>query len=301
MEDLSTSNRIVVGVDGSVNAAAALSWALQEARARRAPLEAVYVWHESSISYGAPGYVPLSQDDVDDLARKILDAAMSTLSVSTDEAKVDLRAAIGVPVEVLTEAVEAPEAAMLVLGARGHGGVSGLLLGSVSHAITHRSSKPVAIIPTGWTADGSSAIARNIVVGVDGSEGSERALAWAVAEAAARSSSVEAVMVWSRPSPVLPAHLPLGAIAGVGEDSKVLDVLREFVAKVDAPGVPVECTIVEGHPAEALLERSSAGQLLVIGSRGRGRAREALLGSVSHAVTHRTAVPVVVVPTRHGG
>ena len=45
MEDLSTSNRIVVGVDGSVNAAAALSWALQEARARRAPLEAVYVWH----------------------------------------------------------------------------------------------------------------------------------------------------------------------------------------------------------------------------------------------------------------
>ncbi len=301
MEDLSSSNRVVVGIDGSANAVAALSWALEEAQPRGALVEAVYVWHESSISYGAPGYVPLSQDDVDDLARKILDAALSTLSLSTDEIKVDLRAATGVPVEVLRAAIEATEVAMVVLGARGHGGVSGLLLGSVSQSMTHRSSKPVAIIPTGWTADSSGAAARTIVVGVDGSEESGRALVWAVAEAAARGWAVEAVMVWSPPSPVLPAHLPLGAMKGVGDDSKVLDVLREFVGKVDASGVPVECTIVEGHPAEALLERASAGQLLVVGSRGRGRAREALWGSVSHAVTHRAAVPVVVVPTHHGG
>jgi nucleotide-binding universal stress UspA family protein len=286
---------ILVGIDGSPNAAAALAWAIGEARVRHASVECLYVWHESTFAYGAPGYFPLGQDDVDRVARDNLHGALTSISGPTDDVKIDLRAPIGVPVELLSQATEADDVEMAVLGARGEGGVAGLLLGSVSHAMTHRSHKPVAIIPAGWKErDPDRSVAR-IVVGVDGSEESERALAWAIADASAWGASVEALMVWTIPSPVLPAHLSVHAIDHVLQEGTMLALLQESVDKVNAAGVEIVCSVAQGHPAEILLERASTADLLVVGSRGRGRAREALFGSVSHASTHGAIVPVVVV------
>ncbi len=292
-----SGQKILVGIDGSANAAAALAWAVSEAEARGASVEAVYVWHEPSMAYSAAGYIPPVVGDVEDMAQLILD---DTLKIVPDipDVKIGLRGASGAPVDILTRAAEEPDVAMTALGTRGHGGVAGLLLGSVSHAMTHHSRKPLAIIPGNCLDTGPQQSKQKIVVGVDGSEESKLALRWAAAEAAARDVSLEAVMVWSTPSRVVPAHPPLSALSLADQESKVEETLRAVVAGVDTNGVDVECTVVSGHPAAALLARAGTAQLLVVGSRGLGRARETISGSVSHACTHHASLPVVVVPSR---
>jgi nucleotide-binding universal stress UspA family protein len=72
-----------------------------------------------------------------------------------------------------------PDVAVLAAGARGHGGVAGLLLGSVSHSLTHHAHCPRVVVPKGWRPV-ENGTTRRLLVGVDGSAGSERALRWAV-------------------------------------------------------------------------------------------------------------------------
>lgn len=280
--------KIVVGIDGSANATSALRWAVEEASHRQASVEAVHVWEIPSLAYSAPGYIPPDEAAMDRVGQGILDAALSTMDHG--DVKVLLRSVEGTPIPVLTAAADEPDVIMLVVGARGHDGVAGLLLGSVSHALTHHCPKPLVVVPPEWSP------AEKIVVGVDGSHESARALAWAIEDAAIRGAPVEAVLVWTTPSPALPLHLPLPATESSGQVDKIGARLREVVDRVDHHGVPVNTVIVTGHPARALTERSREGQMLVIGSRGLSRAHEVVTGSVSHGCTHRAVVPVVVVP-----
>jgi nucleotide-binding universal stress UspA family protein len=296
-----TGQKIVVGIDGSANAAAALGWAIDEAGATGASVEAVFVWQEPNMAYGYPGYIPgyvsVLPADIEKMGQHALDAALQVIPEISD-VKVVLRAAAGSPVAVLTQASEEPDVSIIAVGTRGHGGVAGLLLGSVSHAMTHHCKKPLAVIPADWLDIYPERARQRIVVGVDGSEESKLALRWATATAAARGVPVEAVMVWSSPSPVLPAHVPLRALGLAGQESKVEADLHALVADVGTDGVQIDCTVLPGHPASTLLERAGTAQMLVVGSRGLGRAHATISGSVSHACTNHASLPIVVVPSR---
>jgi nucleotide-binding universal stress UspA family protein len=136
-----------------------------------------------------------------------------------------------------------------------------------------------------------------IVVGVDGSESSRAALAWAVREAALTGATVDAVHAWQVPVPygygygyamILPVP-DLEQAAG-----QVLDKAVAEVADL-APGVEIRTVIVEGNPARALLDAAKDADLLVVGSRGHGGFAEALLGSVSQHCVHHADCPVVVI------
>ncbi len=134
--------RIVVGVDGSPTAHDALDWAIDEARRRDAVVEIIYAWHEPFVL----GYDYLGEHNTgayEAEAQKIIDAAMA--SVDTTGVKVERNVVPGRPSEVLVEAAKG--AALLVVGSRGRGGFSGLLLGSVSQQASHHSPCPVVIIP----------------------------------------------------------------------------------------------------------------------------------------------------------
>ena len=120
-----SGNKILVGIDGSPNASAALEWAIGEARVRHASIECLYVWHEPNIAYGAAGYFPLSQDDIDGLGRDMLHGALSTISGLTDDVKIDLRAFIGVPVEFLRRQRRRTTLSWLCSTRAGKGGVNG--------------------------------------------------------------------------------------------------------------------------------------------------------------------------------
>lgn len=137
---------------------------------------------------------------------------------------------------------------------------------------------------------------QKIVVGVDGSEGSQKALQWAIEEAGRRDATVEALHAWE---PGLTAGLYSGAVfteESVQEaGEKVLD---DTIAAADPAGsTKVERRCVTAQPAAALIEAGKDADLLVVGSRGIGGFYRLLIGSVSSQVAHHAPCPVVVVPT----
>jgi nucleotide-binding universal stress UspA family protein len=137
-----------------------------------------------------------------------------------------------------------------------------------------------------------------IVVGVDGSEGSRRALRWAVREARLRGADLDVVCAVAEPhawaDPVLFPPAPTEDLRGQG-----LALLDEVLAGIDLAGVPVERISAVGGGARVLLEAAIGADLLVVGSRGRGGFKALMLGSVAQqAVTH-AACPVVVVVPEH--
>jgi nucleotide-binding universal stress UspA family protein len=147
-------------------------------------------------------------------------------------------------------------------------------------------------------------VSKPIVVGVDGSDASAAALAWAAEEARLRSVPLVAVFAWS----FIPAQpigdpgmlaVPAGDLAGQleAESEAARVILGEAVSEALAaePGVEVEQRLVEGDPGDALVAASESAALVVVGSHGRSGLKAALLGSVSRHVASHAACPVVVV------
>lgn len=140
-------NVIVVGVDHSPGAKAALVFANDEARLREATIRAVHAWQYAYIGYtGLEGRVPPIGEDLDELHT----AAVAALEASVREAlpetdvPIELDAIQGAPAGVLVEASR--DADLLVVGSRGHGGFVGLLLGSVGQQCAHHAECPVVIV-----------------------------------------------------------------------------------------------------------------------------------------------------------
>jgi len=137
-----------------------------------------------------------------------------------------------------------------------------------------------------------------IVVGVDGSEGGARALAWAVAEAARRGGTVQAVTAWQWADDE--RAVATGVHPGDAE-AKARTMLDEAVAVARAghPDLPVAAEAVRGPSAEVLTAAAANADLLVLGSHGHGRIFHAVLGSVAEACVRAATCPVVVVPAVH--
>jgi nucleotide-binding universal stress UspA family protein len=145
-------------------------------------------------------------------------------------------------------------------------------------------------------ADGSG----EIVVGIDGSGGAQRALAWALDEAGTHGDKVVLVQAWEFPSITLSSFagdaLPVFGRADIervaGEElAKVATAIKE-----QHPTIDVETRLVEGHAGSVLVDQSAGARLLVVGSRGRGGFKGMLMGSVSSSCAPRAHCPVVIVP-----
>jgi nucleotide-binding universal stress UspA family protein len=143
-----------------------------------------------------------------------------------------------------------------------------------------------------------------IIVGVDGSEASKRALQWAAQQAAAERReltlvhTVKAVAPPSMDAKVVNASRAQEALQAAGR--KVLDAARIEAARW-APGLDVTDVLGVTDARELLLQMSEGADMLVVGSHGRGRVRSALLGSVSVALVRRAHCPVVVVRPGNAG
>lgn len=136
-----------------------------------------------------------------------------------------------------------------------------------------------------------------VVVGVDGSASSRKALEWALEYAAALDLTVTAVQAWQTP-----AYYGTGAMVLPGQEieDEARRGLEKTVDEIAAawPQVHVERRIKEGHPAKVLLEVADEARMLVVGSRGHGGFVGAVIGSVSqYCVTHAHC-PVLVVRTK---
>lgn len=139
--------RIVVGVDGSENAAAALAWAIDEARHRDATVEAVLGWQEPVMGGTAAGFVPvpIDTDAFEDGSRGQLDQAVDAVVGGESDVRIDRVLLHDSPAHALLDRAEGAD--LLVVGRRGHGGFLGLLLGSVSQQIVWHAPCPVVVVP----------------------------------------------------------------------------------------------------------------------------------------------------------
>ena len=139
--------RIVVGVEGSDGSRVALRWAIDEAHYRSCDVEVVTAYLPTYVP-AAPdfGYVSLDPIDLVEEVRKMQDdlVAEATARCAKPTVNVEQKLVKGRAADTLIAAAEG--AALLVVGNRGRGGFRGLLLGSVSHQITHHAGCPVVIV-----------------------------------------------------------------------------------------------------------------------------------------------------------
>ena len=139
----SGSGRIVVGIDGSVSSEEALRWAIGQARLTGQPVEALTSWR-IPVDYGMGGAGVITAYDWEGVATKTLSETVAHVLGSADGAEVTQRAVMGHPAQVLLDAAE--DAALLVVGSRGRGGFTGMLLGSVSQHVVARAACPVVVV-----------------------------------------------------------------------------------------------------------------------------------------------------------
>jgi nucleotide-binding universal stress UspA family protein len=132
-----------------------------------------------------------------------------------------------------------------------------------------------------------------VVVGVDGSDGSSRALHFAADEARLRDCSLRVVRAWHMPPLAYQAYIPPNAYDGDMEAAAAID--EQVEAVLGSCELPTEKVVCEGPAAGVLLDAAKGAELLVVGSRGHGGFAGLLLGSVSNQVVHHAHCPVVVV------
>jgi nucleotide-binding universal stress UspA family protein len=139
-----------------------------------------------------------------------------------------------------------------------------------------------------------------MVVGLDGSEASTRAVAWCAEHAAHLGSEV--VVVHAIDLPILPgvgfSYMPVPSLTAAQHEELRDVVSLDWCKPLADAGVRYRVVLVEGTPAEVIMEtaRAEGAELIVTGRRGRGGFVELILGSTSHALTHLADRPLVVVP-----
>ena len=276
---------VVVGVDESPAAAAALRWAVRYGRAHALPVTATMAWSsrdQHSLDREEKSDLELLGADARRDLRAIVERALCEQAATVRQLAVEGSAA-----DVLLATSSTAE--LLVVGARGTGRVKGLLLGSVSRGVLVGACCPVGVVRGDPVADTGP-----IVVGVDGSSTARAALRWAVDEARSRQCPLIALHAWhvtyaghGYPEPHTDAM-----------DSSAESVLRREIAAVDGYGLcaPVEPRLVQAFAGSALVAESAAASLLVVGVRGHRSLAGRVLGSVSDHVAQRAQCPVVVIP-----
>jgi nucleotide-binding universal stress UspA family protein len=285
----SRASTILVAVDGSPESDAAVAWAARESSIRSAPVTLMHVispvlasWPIETM-FNPPAWYENS-------ARHIVEHAEKTFQSSwagTTPADVHTAISNGGIVPVLAKASE--DAQMVVVGSRGLGTVKGTLLGSVSSGLLHHAHCPVAII----RADQAEVLTdAPVLVGIDGSPGSESATALAFDEASHRGVSVIALHAWSDFGVYIADESGWHRYQREA-DEMVAERLSEWQQRY--PDVDVRRDVVCDEPAHRLIEEAQRAQLIVLGSRGRGGFAGMLLGSTSSAVVQTASVPVIVV------
>jgi nucleotide-binding universal stress UspA family protein len=285
---------IVVGTDGSKESRRAVEWAAREAVLRDAPLRIVSA--ASLLPRMAGSHGTSEYETVTDVLREERDHALASAAdvagATAPGLLIDSDQLTGAPALAVTEAGNG--AAMLVLGSRGVGAFTAMLLGSVSRYAALHASCPVVVVPDEtWTEH------KLVGVGVADPEGSSAALEFAFEEAARRHAGVLAVHSWHTPQLDVSraGHAPAGPAADVlqAAAAQQLDAMLN-TWREKYPDVQASHDVVRGHPGRTLVSVSARADLVVIGRRSTHAAQHGP-GTVTHAVLNHAHGPVVTVPS----
>jgi len=276
-----TEGTILVGVDGSSNSAVAAAWAAETGQRMNMSVRAVTAWTllppDSGYGFNDP-VSEMHEAAADDTSRFLREAGLDGIEVL---------AVRGPAAEALLETADSLDASVLVVGTRGLGPLSGLLLGSVSRRLLFRTRRPLVVVPCRRHL--SPPALTRILVGVDCSTVAKRVLSWSAAFCA--SLGVPATIVrCTDPG----CEKPPGHVASV--DDTLRGDTEEAMEAFRADGVAYDVVITHSDPRSALLDiaaNTDAG-LIVVGRRGEGQFR-GLGGTTSYLVRH-SPIPLAVIP-----
>jgi nucleotide-binding universal stress UspA family protein len=282
------SKHVIVGFDWSPEASEAVRWAADEASRRGWPLRLISCYHLAVAGDAVVGWTTA------EVSASLLQAAEAGLAEQRQEV-----AERHPSLAVTTEAHTGPAAAglldhadaedLLVLGASSHKGAAAFWLGSTPRHVIRRAPCPVVVV-RGATSRGA---ADRVVDGIDGSPAADGALRWAAAEAELHGVPLLIVHGWEYP------YVRSDASSMQARDLTEVDaatVLDRAVAEArELCSTGVDGRLVEAGSVSAVIGELRDGDLLVLGSRGRGMVKTGLFGSTVNGVLDRAAVPVVVV------
>jgi nucleotide-binding universal stress UspA family protein len=265
---------IVVGVEGSADSDRAVEWAARAAARLDAALHIVCALNEITAA---------------EEADRIL-AAARTLAAQKGVTEISAEQVDAAPAPALIAA--SGSAQLVVVGARGHGALGGIIIGSVSQHVSRHAACPVVVV-----REPANPRANRIVVGLDGSPESDKALGFAFDAASRAGVPLVAIHGWrfssaGRAGAAFPISDDIHEQTQAG-DRALAEQLAGWAEKY--PDVEVTREAIPVHPARVLTDASEQAALVVVGSRGRGAFAGLLLGSVSQAVLSHARCPVAIV------
>ena len=275
--------RLLVGMDRSQGAEAALRWAASIADQLGAEIVAVSAW--------TPQQAELPPTEWEAEHRELFGALRAEIDELAGMRSVRSDIVDGAPVDVLLERCEIEDADLVVVGLRGSGGFLDLRLGSVTDMLAHHTNRPLAVVPAAPPLG-----VRRIVLGVDGSEGAVAAASWCAAFASGLGAEVNAVSVYTQQYEIVPEQ----DVNSVFQYFKRA-VSDEWIAPLRDAGVTVHPELLHGrHVAETLIEVAQRvdAELIVVGTHGFAPLVRMRLGGVAMRLLHTTPLPVVLVPPR---
>jgi nucleotide-binding universal stress UspA family protein len=282
---------VVAATDGSEESLRAVEWAAREAVLRSAPLRIVAA--AGLLPRMIAGHDKEQYDTVTDVISKSSDRALQAASERAAKAApgllFDADHLAGAPAEAVVQSGSG--ALMLVVGSRGIGAFSALILGSVSRYAATHASCPVVIV-----REAPEAARRQVGIGIGDLEHAEAPLTFAFEEAAVRKASLIAVHAWHTPESDISRAGEALATPGLHDieekaTARLEQVLNEWQAKY--PDVQVQHDVAHGHPGRALIGLSARCDLVVIGRQAAHHGP----GSVINALLSHAHGPVATVPT----
>ncbi|MBZ4018751.1 universal stress protein [Streptomyces purpurogeneiscleroticus] len=284
---------LVVGVDGSGTSLDAVDWAADAAARYGIPLRIVY----GSRWERYEGYLPdrstersserVTEETIVGVAADRASRRVPGLEITTNIAPDD-------PVEALL--AEGRRAKAVVVGHRGRGRLTSLLLGSVGLGVAARAHCPVIVV-RGRTENILGGEPK-VVLGVGERLAGTAAAMFALEEGALRDCTVEAVHAWRCAGTEVPEQCGAHGEYRAEHELRAKELFNEVLNKPVAafPQVTMERRAVEGAPGTVLVAASHTADLLVVGAHRRHGHAGLQLGLVTHAVLHHAQCPVAVVP-----
>ncbi|ONF70436.1 universal stress protein [Amycolatopsis keratiniphila] len=299
---------VIAGFDGSAQSRQAVQWGAAEAALleRRLLLVHCFEWPAQEAMYGSvspslhalgtPAYPELNAEHFREVAEEQLTATVEKCRLEWPGLDVSSSVVDGDPATALPLVADEVDAPLVVVGASGSGALVRALLGSTAAELARTSRRPTVVVRAPQVVP----MSKPVVVGVDGSEVSERALRFAFAFAARHRVPLRAVHAWSdRPLDKIADTIVSAALGPREQDTfaSLNDSLAERQLRRGEKAYP-SVTVSRHHavdrPADALVAQAADAALLVVGSHGRGALRRLFLGSVSHAVLYHAPCSVAV-------
>ncbi|MFE1934533.1 universal stress protein [Streptomyces sp. NPDC059474] len=285
---------LVVGVDGSESSLQALDWAVDEAARHGLPLHLVHASRWERYEERLPSF-GTDRPSGEITAENIVASCAERATLLHPDVKVSAEV---LPEDTVTALLEqSREAFAVVTGSRGRGALAETLLGSVSLAVAARAVSPVVVV-RGGKSNRAGALGRVVLAVGDLVEGAV-AVRFAFREARARDAALHAVRSWRRPAhPHAGQSLLEREATSLIYEEQAAGVLSEVLDQVEREhdDIAVHREVIEGPAHRVLLDVSEQADLLVVGALQRRDHTGLQLGRVSHAVLHRSACPVAIVP-----